>query len=57
MHARGIERRAIFRQDRDREHFLKLLERLSDRFACHLSAYVLMENHFHLKCGLAAAEV
>ncbi len=26
-------------------------------FCCHLSAYVLMENHFHLKFGLAAAEV
>jgi putative transposase len=46
--ARGIERSSVFKQDRDREHFLELLEVMAARFACNLSAYVLMENHFHL---------
>ena len=46
--ARGNERREIFRQDRDRVHFLELLAQLPARFGAHLHAYVLMENHYHL---------
>ena len=45
---RGNERRAIFRCDRDREHFLELLGAMTRRFAVHLHAYVLMDNHYHL---------
>ena len=46
--ARGNERRAIFRDDRDRERFLELLAELPERFGSRLHAWVLMENHFHL---------
>jgi putative transposase len=46
--ARGNERRAIYRNDRDRQHFLELLEELVDRFGIRLHAYVLMDNHYHL---------
>ena len=46
--ARGNERKAIYRSDRDREHFLELLPVMVERFRCRLYAYVLMENHFHL---------
>jgi putative transposase len=46
--ARGNERRAIFRTDRDREHFLVLLEEMVRRFGVRLHAYVLMDNHYHL---------
>jgi REP element-mobilizing transposase RayT len=47
--ARGNnERRMIFRDDRDREHFLELLAELPDRFGTLLHAFVLMTNHFHL---------
>jgi REP element-mobilizing transposase RayT len=46
--ARGIERRPIFRSDRDRAHFLELLEELTERFAVTLHAFVLMDNHYHL---------
>jgi putative transposase len=46
--ARGNERKAIFRQDADRFHFLELLAELSERFGSKLQAYVLMDNHFHL---------
>lgn len=46
--ARGIERRPIFRDLRDRSHFRDLLAELVERFALRLHAYVLMDNHYHL---------
>ena len=46
--ARGNERREIFRQDRDRVHFLELLAQWPARFGANLYAYVLMDNHYHL---------
>ena len=58
--ARGNERRAIFRDDRDRFHFLGLLGEMVERFAVRLHAYVLMDNHYHLilqlkQCSLSLA--
>src|SRR5438034_9970909 len=46
--ARGNERRAIFRNDADRQHFISLLAQLPERFGTCLHAYVLMPNHYHL---------
>ena len=46
--ARGNERKAIFRTDADRRHFLELLGTLAERFGVLVHAYVLMDNHFHL---------
>ncbi|MGA2863799.1 MAG: transposase [Verrucomicrobiota bacterium] len=46
--ARGNERRAIYRQESDRAHFLEFLGELSERFGLRVHAYVLMDNHFHL---------
>jgi REP element-mobilizing transposase RayT len=46
--ARGNERKAIFRQDTDRFHFLKLLTEQTERFGTRIHAYILMDNHFHL---------
>ena len=46
--ARGNERRAIYRQDGDRYHFLELLGEATERFGIRIHAYVLMDNHFHL---------
>jgi len=46
--ARGNDRKAIFREDTDRFHFLKLLSDLGERFGVRVHAYVLMDNHFHL---------
>ncbi|MBN2505297.1 MAG: transposase, partial [Verrucomicrobia bacterium] len=43
---RGNERRKIYRQDTDREHFLNLLAEAVDRFRILLHAYVLMLNHY-----------
>jgi len=46
--ARGNERRAIFRDAADRQHFISLLAELPERFGTCLHAYVLMPNHYHL---------
>lgn len=46
--ARGNERRAIFRDDRDRRHFLELMGELPERFGTRVHGWVLMDNHFHL---------
>jgi REP element-mobilizing transposase RayT len=45
---RGNERRSIFRDDRDRQHFCDLLAEVVERFNLWLHAYVLMDNHYHL---------
>ena len=46
--ARGNERRPVFYDDHDRQHFLALLGRLPERFEAEPWAYVLMPNHYHL---------
>jgi REP element-mobilizing transposase RayT len=45
---RGVEQRIIFLDDAEREHFLRVLERVIDRYRRQLHAYVLMSNHYHL---------
>jgi len=46
--ARGNERRAIFRDEKDRVHFVELLADWVERFGLRMHAYVLMDNHYHL---------
>lgn len=46
--ARGIERRAIFEDVRDHEHFRELLPAMGERYGVQVHAYVLMGNHYHL---------
>jgi putative transposase len=45
---RGIERRKIFREDSDRDDFLKRLETILGATQTLCYAWVLMPNHFHL---------
>jgi putative transposase len=45
---RGNERREIFRDDQDREQFLRTLAAVVKRFRWRVHAYVLMGNHYHL---------
>ncbi|MFC1461419.1 transposase [Verrucomicrobiota bacterium] len=45
---RGIDRRRIYGDDRDRKHFLDLLGVMHERYAVRVHAYVLMTNHYHL---------
>ena len=46
--SRGNERRIIYRDDRDRLHFLELLEEVVVMRRWILHAWVLMSNHYHL---------
>ncbi len=45
---RGNERALVFRDDRDRERFLEILNEVADRYRWRVLAYCLMGNHFHL---------
>jgi putative transposase len=45
--ARGVERRIIFDDDRDREHFVQRLEECVDACGVRLYLFCLMSNHFH----------
>ena len=46
--ARGFERGVVFGDDRERAHFLELLEGMVARYRVKVHAYVLMGNHYHL---------
>jgi len=46
--SRGIERRPIYRNNRDRLRFLEILQEAKDRFSYNIFAYCLMTNHYHL---------
>jgi putative transposase len=46
--SRGNERKAIFKDDGDRELFLTTLWKVSERFHWLCHAYCLMGNHYHL---------
>jgi REP element-mobilizing transposase RayT len=45
---RGIERRTIFRDDRDRTDFVSRLAALAERDAVRVYAWALLPNHAHL---------
>jgi len=55
--ARGNERRAIYRNDEDRQKFLALLEVWVERYRIRLHAYVLMDNHYHLLAETSEANL
>jgi REP element-mobilizing transposase RayT len=55
--SRGNERRAIFRDDRDRAHFLELLENMVARFDLRVHGFVLMDNHYHVIVELRQANL
>jgi len=46
--SRGNERKAIFRNDRDRQKFLSYLESAHERYGAVIHVYCLLENHYHL---------
>ena len=45
---RGNQRQRIFRDDRDRIHYLERVEHYRQRYRFTIYAYVLMSNHVHL---------
>ena len=50
--ARGNERRAVFRDDQDRQRFLQTLAEMVERFGVRVHAYCLMAsgNWGHISC-------
>ena len=46
--SRGNDRKAIFKDDHDRELFLSTLAQVAERFHWLCHAYCLMNNHYHL---------
>ena len=55
--ARGNERRAIYRDNRDRQHFCELLGEMVSQFNLVLHVLVLMDNHYHLLVELREANL
>ena len=45
---RGWQRRGIVESDRDREDWLRLLDRVATRSNWRVFSWVLMSNHVHL---------
>lgn len=45
---RGNDKKAVFKDDRDRETFLKILAFVNKRYHWLCHAYCLMDNHYHL---------
>lgn len=48
MTCRRLDRARIWKSDEGRQHFLKLLWKMTERFQVLLHAYVLMANHYQL---------
>ncbi len=46
--SRGNARQSIFKDDQDRQQFLRTLKRITDRYRWVFHAYCLMKNHYHL---------
>ncbi len=46
--SRGNEKKAIFRNNKDRQRFLTYLESAHHRYGAILHVYCLMDNHYHL---------
>jgi putative transposase len=46
--SRGNEKKAVYRNNRDRESFLSVLHRVNHRYNWICHAYCLMDNHYHL---------
>ena len=55
--ARGIERRSIFADDTDRNHFLSRLETVLSETQTRCYAWALMPNHFHLLLRTGTASI
>ena len=45
---RGRRREQVFRDQKDFEHFISLLQEAGNNWNCRIAAYCLMSNHYHL---------
>jgi putative transposase len=55
--SRGNNRQDIFVTDDDRRMFLDTVGQMSERFESRIFAYVLMDNHYHLRLRTARANL
>ncbi|NLC43129.1 MAG: hypothetical protein GX783_02470 [Clostridiales bacterium] len=46
--SRSLSEILLFRENDDKDYFLKLLKRYSDKYGASVYAYCLMNNHFHI---------
>ena len=46
--SRGNEKKPVFKDDRDRDNFLRTFQRVNIRYNWLCHAYCLMDNHYHL---------
>jgi len=46
--SRGNARKAIYKDDTDRENFLEVLHRVNSKYNWLCHAYCMMNNHYHL---------
>ncbi|HRQ45274.1 MAG TPA: transposase, partial [Candidatus Goldiibacteriota bacterium] len=46
--ARGYERSFIFKDDKEKQHFLDILTRASKKYDFIIHAYAIMGNHYHI---------
>ena len=46
--SRGNERKAVFKNERDREKFLEYLESATERYNAVIHVFCLMDNHYHI---------
>lgn len=45
---RSVSEILLFKDDEDRNYYLKLLKRYTDKYRCSVYAYCLMSNHLHI---------
>ena len=55
--ARGIDRKNIFKDDKDRDNFLERLGAIIEETQTHCFAWALIPNHFHLLMKTGATPI
>ena len=55
--ARGIDRKNIFKDDKDRDNFLERLGGIIEETKTHCFAWALIPNHFHLLMKTGATPI
>ncbi len=46
--SRSISEALLFREESDKDYYLKLLKKYADKYSCSIYAYCLMDNHIHI---------
>ena len=54
---RSISEILLFRDNSDKEYYLRLLKRYKDKFKCRIYSYCLMDNHLHMQLDTQGFDV